>query len=130
MGDTSKFTVFFVCTVWISQRWKKDRGVKFCMPVQLLSGEVFSHSGGQRSTVKVTRDKKRAHRRQHPHECVQMICAHCKRRAAAAYSGSGWGISWRPRGTRLGGHSELGAAASTKAVWWDLRLASLLMHLS
>ena len=27
------------------------------------------------------------------------------------------------------GRSELGAAASTKAVWWDLRLASLLTHL-
>jgi len=27
------------------------------------------------------------------------------------------------------GHSELGAAASRKAVWWDLRLASLLTHL-
>jgi len=30
---------------------------------------------------------------------------------------------------RLGGQSELGAAASRKAVWWDLRLASLLTHL-
>jgi len=27
------------------------------------------------------------------------------------------------------GQSELGAAASRKAVWWDLRLASLLTHL-
>jgi len=27
------------------------------------------------------------------------------------------------------GHSELGAAVSTKAIWWDLCLASLLMHL-
>jgi len=27
------------------------------------------------------------------------------------------------------GHSELGAAASTKAEWWDMRLASLLTHL-
>ena len=26
-------------------------------------------------------------------------------------------------------HSELGAAAMLKAVWWDLRLASLLTHL-
>jgi len=25
--------------------------------------------------------------------------------------------------------SELGAAASTKAIWWDMRLASLLTHL-
>ena len=31
---------------------------------------------------------------------------------------------------RLGGQSELGAvAASRKAVWWDLHLASLLTHL-
>ena len=29
----------------------------------------------------------------------------------------------------LGGQSELWAAVSTKAIWWDLRLASLLMHL-
>jgi len=29
----------------------------------------------------------------------------------------------------LGGQSELWAAVSTKAVWWDLRLASLLTHL-
>ena len=29
----------------------------------------------------------------------------------------------------LGRQSELGAAASTKAVWWDLRLASLPTHL-
>jgi len=32
-------------------------------------------------------------------------------------------------GTRLVGHSELGAATSTKALWWDLRLASLLTNL-
>jgi len=30
---------------------------------------------------------------------------------------------------RLAGHSELGAAALTKAIWQDLRLASLLTHL-
>jgi len=30
---------------------------------------------------------------------------------------------------RLGGHSELEAAALLKTVWWDLRLASLLTHL-
>ena len=27
------------------------------------------------------------------------------------------------------GQSELGAVALTKAIWWDLRLASLLTHL-
>jgi len=31
--------------------------------------------------------------------------------------------------TRLGGHLELRVAALLKAVWWDLGLASLLMHL-
>ena len=31
--------------------------------------------------------------------------------------------------TTVGGHWELRAAASTKAVWWDLRLASLLTDL-
>ena len=30
---------------------------------------------------------------------------------------------------RLGGQSELEAAALLKTVWWDLRLASLLTHL-
>jgi len=29
----------------------------------------------------------------------------------------------------LGGQSELGAAPSRKAVWWDLRFANLLTHL-
>jgi len=29
----------------------------------------------------------------------------------------------------LGGQSELGTAALLTAVWWDLRLASLLTHL-
>ena len=71
-----------------------------------------------------------------------MVCAHCKRHAAAEDKC----ISWRATGdigggvhqgslgdselrTRLGGDSELGAVASTKAVWWDLCLASLLAHL-
>jgi len=70
-----------------------------------------------------------------------MVCARCKRHAAADER-----ISWRPRGdigggvqqgslrdselgTTLGEHSELGAAALLKAVWWDLRLASLLTRL-
>jgi len=55
-------------------------------------------------------------------------------------------ISWQARGdigagmprgsvgdselrTRLAGHSEVRAVASTKAIWWDLHLASLLTHL-
>jgi len=52
-------------------------------------------------------------------------------------------ISWWPRGDGVqrcsleiqnyargsAGHSKLGVAESTKAVWLDLRLASLLTHL-
>jgi len=55
-------------------------------------------------------------------------------------------ISWQARGdigcgvprgsvgdselrTRLAGHSEVRAVASTKAIWWDLHLARLLTHL-
>jgi len=39
---------------------EKDRGVKFCTRVGLLSGQVFSYFGCQRPKVKVTGDKKRA----------------------------------------------------------------------
>jgi len=39
-------------------------------------------------------------------------------------------IQWLPVMVRLGGQSELRAAASRKAIWWDLRLASLLTHLT
>jgi len=35
----------------------------------------------------------------------------------------------RRRAMGIRNYAELGAAASTKAVWWDLRLASLLTHL-
>jgi len=55
---------------------------------------------------------------------------------AAAYvvtthrAGSGAAAHGRPAPlARVGGHWELGAAASRKAVWWDLCLASLLTHL-
>ena len=54
--------------------------------------------------------------------------------AVAAAAPANERISWRARGDIGGGVqrgcSELGAAASTKAVWWGLRLASLLTHLS
>jgi len=39
------------------------------------------------------------------------------------------GPDGRAHAARVSGHWELGAAASRKAVWWDLRLASLLTHL-
>jgi len=39
-----------------------------------------------------------------------------------------WKQISKPAAT-IGGQSELQAAVSTKAVWWDLRLTSLLTHL-
>jgi len=52
--------------------------------------------------------------------------------AVAAAAPADERISWRARGDIGGGvhrGSELGAAASTKAVLWGMRLASLLTHL-
>jgi len=54
---SSSLLCFFVCTITDFSAAEKGRGVKFCMPVRLISGLVFSHYGGQRSKVKVTRDK-------------------------------------------------------------------------
>jgi len=77
---------------------EKDRGVKFCTRVRLLSGQCFSHFGGQRSRSPGTKT-----RLELPSRTVVV--------------------------GRSVGQSELGAAASRKAVWCDLRLASLLTHL-
>ena len=46
---------------------------------------------------------------------------------AAAPGEARWGFGIGCRGSM--GQSELGVAALPKAVWWDLRLASLLTHL-
>jgi len=45
MGVFSLLCVWLFVCLWFSQRQKKDRGVKFCMPVQLLSGMSFSQFG-------------------------------------------------------------------------------------
>ena len=50
---------------------------------------------------------------------------------AAAYVRAGGRATAReglPNASRVGGHWESGAAALLKAVWWDMRLASLLTH--
>jgi len=47
-ADTCFVCLFFVCTVTDFLAAEKVRGVKFCMCVGLLSGQVFSHFGGQR----------------------------------------------------------------------------------
>jgi len=46
------------CTVTDFSAAEKDSGVKLRMLLRLLSGMSFSHFGGQRSKIKVTRDKK------------------------------------------------------------------------
>jgi len=43
------FVCLFVCMVTDFSAAEKDMDVKFCMHVRLLSGQVFSHLGGQRS---------------------------------------------------------------------------------
>jgi len=71
-----------------------------------------------------------------------MVCARGKRLAAPADERNSWGARGDIGGvvhrgslgdselrTTLAGHSELRAAASSKAIWWDLHLASLLTHL-
>jgi len=79
-----------------------------------------------RSKVKVTWDKNvLSAAKPHP-ASVRMICL------VAAVAPADERICWWARGDIGGGvqrGSELVSAASTKAVWSDLRLASLLTHL-
>jgi len=112
----------FVSTVTDFSAAEKARGVKFCMHIGLLSGQVFflleikgqrSRSPGQKNALSAAK----------PHPAsVRMVC---KRLQTSAFL-------WRARGDIGGGVQrglELGPAASTKAVWWDLHLASVLMDL-
>jgi len=78
--------------------------VKLCVLARLLSGMSFSHFGE-----------------------LWLAWSHggallpgCTHRHTGAKR-------WLP--ARIGGQSELWTAASRKAVWWDLRLASQLTHL-
>jgi len=81
---------------------EKCRGVKFCMRVGILSGHVFSPFG----ELWLARS----------HGAAALLPDECLRRILCIGA-------WH-------GHSELGAvAALLKAVWWDLRLPSLLTHL-
>ena len=54
---------------------EEDRGVKFCTRVGLLSRQVFSHFGGQRSPGT---ENALSAAKPHP-ACVRMVCPHCKR---------------------------------------------------
>jgi len=148
MGDSGLLSLLSVMfclsfyTVTDFSAAEKAGSVKFCMRVGLLSEQVLSHFGGQRSRSPGTKNALSAVK---PHPaCVRMVCARCKRlllwrRRTSAFAG-GRGVTLAaacneaPLGdselrTTLAGQLELRAAASTKAVWWDLRFASLLTHL-
>ena len=83
--------------------------MKFCMRVRLLRGQVFSHF-----------------------DELWLAWNHGGGITSGMYASTQCSYATAPglrALARLGAQSELGAAASRKAVWWNLRLASLLMHL-
>jgi len=94
---------------------QKDRGVKFCMRFQLLSGMSFSHFGELWLAVS------------HDGGITSGMDAAGHWCQGAAPGKAWWAVRIGCRGSV--GHLELGASALLKAVWWDLRLASLLTHL-
>jgi len=85
------------------------------MHVWLLSGQVFPHFGELWLAGS------------HGGGITSGMYAAPNWMQAAAPSEARWGFGIGCRGSV--GQSELGAAALLKAVWWDLRLASLLTHL-
>ena len=95
---------------------EKDRGRKFCVCIRLLSGQVFSHFG----EVWLAGS--------HDRSITSGMYASTHWTHAVAPGEPQWAVGIGFRGSV--GQSECGVAASCKAVWWDLRLASLLMHLS
>jgi len=108
MGRYLVYCVFFchfVCTVTDFSAAEKARGVRFCMRVGLLSGQVFSRF------------------------CELWLAGS----HGAAASRRGWAIShWHSPSIRKSAAVAIGIAGGSallKAVWWDLRSASLLTHL-
>ena len=91
---------------------EKDRGVKFCMQVRLLSAMSFSHFGELWLTGS------------HGGGITSGMYAATYWMKAAAPGKARWGFGIGYRGSVK--QSELGASALLKTVWWDLRLASLL----
>jgi len=108
MLTVSSLFFLFVCTVTDFSAAEKDSGVKFCMHVRLLSAMSFSHFG---------------------HFChfgeLWLAGSH----GGGITSGMSYVQMAPVNHLPSTGQSELGVAASRKAVWWDLRLASLLTHL-
>jgi len=82
------------------------------MPVRLLSRQVFSHFG------------KLWLAGSHGGGITSGMYASTHWSHVAAPGEARWAVGIGCRGSV--GQSELGAAASSKALWWDLRLASLL----
>jgi len=117
----SLLSFLFFCTVTDFSAAERDRGVKFCMRVGLLSGQVFSPFGelwlaGVTGAALL-------------HEvCGHLTCMPPMHLIAPAHEASSTYHLPAPT-ARVSGHSELGAVALRKPVWRDLHLASLLMHL-
>jgi len=93
--------ILFVCTVTDFSTVEKDMGVKFCMHVRLLSGQVFSPlvNFGSWGVTAVT----------------ALL--------------PGWMAPEDPVPRTVAWSFEIGVALLLKAVWWGLILASLLTHL-
>jgi len=89
---------------------EKDRGMKFCMRVRLLSGQVFSHFG---ELWLVASHGRGITSRMYVSDTLEPR-NDTQRRSVGS-------LNWVPW--------VCGAVASSKAVWWDLCLASLLTHL-
>ena len=94
---------------------EKDSGVKLCMLVRLLSAMSFSHFGELWLAWS------------HGGGITSGMYVATYWMKAAATGEARWGYGIGCRGSV--GQSELRAAALLKAVWWDLRLASVLTHL-
>ena len=109
------FVCFFVCTVTDFSAAEKDSSVELGTIVHLLSGQVFAHFGELWPAWS------------HGSGVTSGMYGSTNWCQAAAPGEARWAVGIACRG--LVGQLELGAAASRKAVWWDLRLVSLLTQL-
>jgi len=128
--------LLFLCTVTDFSVTEKNSGVKLCMRVRLVSGQVFSHFGeiwpwgsSPRSIyAKVTWEKNLTWDETLAARAARLIGCHGlaghSELAATACTEARHRIRNWARCTKLGGHSELGAAALLKAVWCDFRLGN------
>jgi len=116
MGILSLLCVFclLVCTVTDFSAVEKVSGMKLCMLLRSLSGMSFSHFGE-----------------------LWLACSHGGSiTSGMSYTHRAWENAYiqiasgkKNFAAKVAGQSEFGATPLHKAVWWDLRLASLLTHL-